>query len=45
MFSVVIDVKKTMIKVSIVDNEITLILCKALMKNAQLILNLTEDTA
>ena len=45
MFSVVIDVKKTMIKVSIADNEIILLLCKALMKRAQLILNLTEDTA
>ena len=45
MFSVVIGVKKTMIKVSIADNEMTLLLCKAPVKRAQLILNLIEDTA
>ena len=44
-FPVVIGVKKTMIKASIVDSEIPLLLSKASMKRAQLILNFNDDTA
>ena len=45
VFPVVIGVKKIMIKANIVDSEIPLLLSKASMKKAKLILNFTDDSA
>ena len=44
-FPVVIGAKKVMIKASVVESEIPLLLSKASMKRARLVLNFNEDTA
>ena len=45
VFPVVIGVKRTMIRANIVDSEIPLLLSKASMKKAKLILNFNDDSA